>query len=126
MPPQPVAIEASAPVWDKASLIELATSETKKEHVNTKHFIDTMSCEVMKDDAGNWVADGQSQFKDKTGPNGKEPSFGPMMIDLYYHPEVSREQATDPTFAIPWAVHQFATGHASMWTCWRHLYGKTP
>ena len=39
------------------------------------------------------------------GPEGRQ-DFGIGQINEYWHPEVTREQALDPTFAIPWAAKQ--------------------
>lgn len=119
----PESVPVSAPiVWDKDSMIALATKETKANGVNTEHFIKTMECEVLKGKDGAWIADGQSLYPHKGGPGGREDSWGPMMIHLPDHPEVSKVQAQDPAFAIPWAVQQFKNGNASAWTCWRMRY----
>lgn len=111
-------------VWNQDTLTALATQQTEALHVNTAHFIATMDCEILKDKDRNWIASGQSQIPDKTGPNGLEDSWGPMMIHLPDHKEVTKDDAINPIFAIPWAVREFAAGNAHNWTCYRNLYMK--
>lgn len=64
----------------------------------------------------------QSSVPDPSGPNGREDSWGIAQIHLPSHPEVSRENALDPIWAIDWAAYQFSQGNARWWTCWRLLY----
>lgn len=63
----------------------------------------------------------QSKWPDKTGPNGKEDSWGVSQIHLPDHPEVTREMAQDPVFAIDYAAQMFAEGRANQFTCYRLL-----
>lgn len=53
----------------------------------------------------------------------QEKSFGLAMVHLPDHPTITREEATDPEFALSWMVQEFAAGRQSQWTCWRTLYG---
>lgn len=46
------------------------------------------------------------------------------MIDLDYHPEVTREMAQDPAFCIPWAAERFANGRATDWTQFKLLKAR--
>lgn len=64
----------------------------------------------------------QSEHLDPTGPNGREDSWGLVQIHLPAHPDVSREEATDPDFALVFMAKNFARGEAvrqQMWTCYR-------
>jgi len=83
---------------------ELIKTAAQNEHINYGTFYKTLSCE-----SGNFqdVAI-QSQVPDPTGPNGKEDSWGAAQINIPSHPEITREQAQDPTFAIPWAAKEYA------------------
>ncbi|MBX4216137.1 hypothetical protein KW797_04280 [Candidatus Parcubacteria bacterium] len=63
----------------------------------------------------------QSEIIDKSG--AREDSWGNSQINLYWHPEVTREQAQDPFFAADFMGRYFAAGKQSQWTCWRKLYG---
>ena len=47
-------------------------------------------------------------------------SYGIAQIHLSAHPDISKEEALDPEFAIKWTAQHFAKGHASWWTCWRN------
>lgn len=131
-PAEPVKIEihpvievaqAAEITWDKDSVIAFAKRETEAEHVNTDHFLKTIQCEVPKNADGSWDVAGQSRLPNKRD-GGRENSWGTVQIHLPDHPEITKEQAQDPAFAIPWAVHQFATGHANMWSCWKSLYAN--
>lgn len=65
----------------------------------------------------------QSLHKDPTGPNGREDSWGLVQIHLPAHPTITREEATDPRFALDFMAKNFAAGKASMWSCYTKIYG---
>lgn len=102
------------------SIDALITEAAEKYGVDREHLYGTLEYE----------SDGfrditiQSQVPSATGPNGKEDSWGICQIHLPDHPEITREEAQDPAFCIPWTAEQFAAGHAAQWTAWRILYGK--
>lgn len=52
----------------------------------------------------------------------RERSYGLAQIHLPSHPTVTKEQATDPDFAITFMVKEFSKGNQRAWTCWRKLY----
>ena len=104
--------------WNKASITELALLEAEKHGINSEKFLKTIACEVKKDEGGEWVADAQSDIH---GPHGRENSWGVMQIHLPSHPEITKSQAQDPAFAIPWAANEFAEGRANKWSCYRKL-----
>lgn len=54
------------------------------------------------------------------GDNGT--SFGLVQIHLPAHPNVTREQAENPTFALNFIVDEFLKGNEWKWTCWKVLY----
>ena len=75
--------------------------------IPAKPLIDTLSCE--------------SHFNASAiGDKGK--SFGVAQIHLPSHPNITKEQALDPLWAIDWTAQQFKAGKAKMWTCYRILY----
>ena len=84
--------------------------------VNADHLYRTLSCESQ--DFQNI----QSKWPKATGPNGREDSWGIAQIHLPDHPGISREDALDEHWSIGWAAQQFATGHATRWTCYRLLF----
>ncbi len=49
----------------------------------------------------------------------QEKSFGLAAIHLPDHPEVSKEQAVDASFAIDFLAKNLKVGKGSMWTCYR-------
>jgi len=55
-------------------------------------------------------------------PDGsREQSYGLAQIFLPAHPEVTKEQAIDPAFAIRFMAEEFSKGNAWKWTCWKRL-----
>ena len=52
----------------------------------------------------------------------REDSWGIAQINLRWHPEVTKEQALDPEFAIDFMAKRIEAGKAVEWTCWRSLY----
>lgn len=91
---------AHAEVLDIDQLITLSST---KEGINREHFYKTLECES----AGFTDVAIQSYVPDPTGPNGREDSWGLAQIHLPDHPDVSREMAQNPSFAIPYAAHLF-------------------
>lgn len=67
----------------------------------------------------------QSQYKDPSGPNGLEDSWGLAQINLPAHPNITREQAQDWKFSLEFMKKNFAAGNQSMWTCWRNNHDLT-
>ena len=120
VPTTPVVLAAELPpppapvVWDKDSVIALATSEAEKRGVNVEQFVGTIECEVRKEN-GVWVVDGKSYYP--------EDSWGVLQVNLPSHPTITKAQAQDPAFIVPWGAEQFANGRQRMWTCWRTRYG---
>lgn len=56
----------------------------------------------------------------------RENSWGNSQINLYWHPEVTKEQAQDPYFSADFMGRYFAAGKQSQWSCWKDLYGDKP
>lgn len=53
----------------------------------------------------------------------RENSWGVWQIHLSAHLDISKAQAMDIEWSTKWASEQFRSGHQSMWTCWRQIYG---
>ena len=53
---------------------------------------------------------------DAVGDHGT--SFGVAQIHLPAHPDITKAEALDPTWAVNWAAQQFSTGGAGQWTCY--------
>ena len=54
------------------------------------------------------------------GDNGT--SFGLAQIHLPAHPNITKEQALDPKFAIEFITSEFQKGNQWKWTCYKKLY----
>lgn len=63
------------------------------------------------------VIDCESSFK----PKAVSPTHdsGIAQIHLAAHPDITRAQAFDPAFAIPWMAKQWSKGHQRMWSCYK-------
>lgn len=48
----------------------------------------------------------------------KGTSYGLYQIHLPAHPDISKQQALNPTWAANWTAKEIKSGHGSMWTCW--------
>lgn len=51
----------------------------------------------------------------------RENSWGLAQINLPSW-DITKEQATDPRFAIDFITMKFAAHQQSLWSCWRELY----
>lgn len=54
-------------------------------------------------------------------PGDREQSYGLVQIHLPAHPHITKEQATDPEFAIEFLAKNIKDGRQGMWTCARHV-----
>jgi hypothetical protein len=54
-------------------------------------------------------------------PGMREQSYGLVQIHLPAHPHISKEQATDPEFAVDFLAKNIAAGRASMWSCYNTI-----
>lgn len=50
-------------------------------------------------------------------------SFGLSQIHLPAHPDITKEQALDPEFAIKFMAKEMSQGNSWKWTCWKMIYG---
>ena len=56
-------------------------------------------------------------------PDGsREQSFGLSQIHLPDWPDVTREEAIDPQFAITFMAERFSEGREELWSCYNKLY----
>lgn len=72
----------------------------------------TIACET----SNTFLSDIKSQYPG-------EQSYGLAQINLPAHPEVTKEEANDPDFAVQFIVKHFAQSEESLWTCWRNDFG---
>jgi len=105
--------------WDinnKESWRDYAYYVASKEGLNVGAFMATLKCE------GDFY-NGQSYVKNPSGPNGREDSWGVVQIHLPSHPEITKDQATNPFWSINWMADEWLKGNEWKWTCW-HTAGK--
>lgn len=48
----------------------------------------------------------------------REESYGLVQIHLPSHKHITKEQATEPAFAIDFMAQQFAAGNQRLWSCY--------
>lgn len=99
---------------EELSIIEKIENLSGLYNVDPHAIINTINCESE-------FVSGQSRIPNKTGPNGREDSWGIAQIHLPSHPDVSKEEALDPSFSIEWMIKKWAEGKAGRWTCARQL-----
>lgn len=95
--------------------IEALVRATEAQYGLGSSFYNTLKCE-----SAGWQ-NKQSQVLHPAGPNGLEDSWGVAQIHLPDHPEITKEEALDPTVAVPWAAEMFREGNAHLFTCYNNL-----
>ena len=82
--------------------------------VSDEKMWNTLKCENR-----DLIFDLQSQIVS----NGKqEQSYGISQIHLPSHPDIKKEQATNPEFAVNFMAKSFSKGEQKKWSCYRLLY----
>lgn len=81
-----------------------------------------ISCESQWD----YTVQSKHTYHERNVPKGykvgdREQSFGLVQIHLPAHSNVTKEDATDPEFAIEFLAKNLKAGKASMWTCAKQL-----
>lgn len=99
-------VKPEAYEWSTTTVKELAIQVATENELPVKRFTDTIDCES----GFTWNA-----------YNASEDSAGAVQIHLPAHPDISKEQANDPEFAIRWMAEQWKEGNQDIWTC----YGLT-
>lgn len=104
------AVHAESPTdtLDVKSIIQRVSASY---NVKSEVIERVMACE------SNFNTNAEGDFK-----NGEPQSFGLSQIHLPSHPNITKEQATDPYFATMFMAENISKGRGSMWTCWRRLY----
>lgn len=114
-PSAPAPLVMPIPDPNATSSLEALVRATEVQYGLTDSFYNTLKCE-----SAGWQ-NTQSRVAHAAGPNGREDSWGVVQIHLPDHPEITRAQALDPTFAVPWAAEIFKEGSAHLFTCYTHL-----
>jgi hypothetical protein len=116
-----------------ASAQELTTEDLKTIARNTavsegfsprkvEELLGTIDCETK----GTWNPKIQSEYIQKNGE--REDSWGLAQIHLPDWPDISKQDAQNPFFAIHFIVSKFKMHQESKWSCWNLKYGgvKSP
>lgn len=111
--PKEVLIEVDVE-WTKERIRQEVLRKSTEYGVSFDQVWGTIMCESQ----GSTTIQSRHRRPDGT----REQSFGLVQIHLPAHPNVSKEEAIDPEFAIRFIVENFAAGRQRMWTCWRQLY----
>lgn len=48
----------------------------------------------------------------------REDSWGLVQINLLAHPEITKEEAINPDFAVSYLASELSTNHGGMWSCY--------
>lgn len=102
----PYVASYQAPEAPKPSVQELIALNASKYQVSPKTLQRVISCES----SGNINA---------IGDGGK--SYGLVQIFLPMHPDISKANALDPSFAVNFLAEQISLGHGRLWTCYRNM-----
>ena len=100
--------------WDEDRIRREVEEQANKYGVSVVEMWDTIKCEnpdLIPELQSLIVQDGV-----------REDSWGLAQIHLPSHPDVTKQEAQDPKFAINFMAKNFASGDKWMWTCWRNLY----
>lgn len=100
----------------KEGLILYAVTKAEEAGLNPARVKKVIDCETSH----TWNPDIQSGYKYKNGE--REQSFGLAQIHLPAHPDITKEQATDPYFAIDWLISEWKEGRQWQWSCYNMFY----
>ncbi len=99
--------KVEAQVMTPADWQVFASTTAQEAHINAEHLVAVIRCE------SNFIATSTGDFM-----NGDPTSFGIVQIHLPAHPDITKEQALDPYFAIPWMVHEWDKDREGEWSCY--------
>lgn len=113
-----VPLELQTRTYSKNELVQKVYHYAKIHKNNPEIMIRTINCEN-----DTWDIERQSELKYKKGNRWGfsagiyEKSYGLAMIHLPDHPYITREQATDPDFAIDYMAEHL--GRDVTWSCYK-------
>lgn len=118
-------------IWTEEELVLLAKDYADYYNVSEDKVISIMRCEApwKRNENGRYYdeKDGQSKLTYSQGQISRNPSwgnvgdrersFGIVQIHEPAHPNITREQALDPDFALDFLAYNVSKGKSGMWTC---------
>ena len=99
-------------VYDRSEIEKLSVRYAKQYGVDPHKMVETIECET----------DFSNVQSDITQNGVREDSWGIAQINLRWHPNVTKQQALTPEFAVEFMAKMFSQGKAERWTCFRSLY----
>lgn len=119
------------PMITEAELLTLASSYADKYNVSRETMVRKTKCEtpiVIIDKVRYYDSkDPQSRIRYNDGQIARHPdwgnigdredSWGPAQIHLPDHPHITREQASDPHFALDFMAKAHSEGQGGKWSC---------
>lgn len=99
-------LDHSPDKWTKQEVTELIQFYASRYEVNSGDMYRIVECETAH----------TFRVDIKSGYPGEE-SYGLAQIHLPSHPTISKDQATDPNFALSFLAQNMKAGKASMWSC---------
>lgn len=133
-PSQEEIIHLEKTIWTEDEILSLITRTAEAHEVSAQKMIETIKCEApwRIDSEGNKyydTTDAQSRIKYNEGQIRRNPtwgvvgerekSFGPAQIHLPTDPSVTKDQASDPEFAVTYMAREFKNGRQSRWMCYK-------
>ncbi len=98
--------------YTKSELVQKVYKYADIYSVSPKTMVSLINCENKE-----WDEDLQSRIINKKGQ--REKSYGLSQIHLPSHPDITKEQATDPDFALEFMAKNISKGKINMWSCAR-------
>lgn len=104
------------PLWDATTTMDVITSLSDEYHVSSSTMLAVVTCETAGNLGSTTI---QSFAMDRHG--NRENSWGLSQIDLDYHPDITKEQAQNPIFALTYLADNLSKGNGDMWTCFKMM-----
>jgi len=122
-PNLPVLPPLLPPVQEIAPIVATSTVLAKIDAVSAKYGVsrDMVYKIVVCETAGTFDPTIQSQII----KNGiQEDSWGLAQIHLPDHPDISKQQAIDPDFALDYLASKLSEHKGFLWSCYKQMYTK--
>lgn len=102
-------------IYSEQQIIDLISVYATKYGVDASQMLETVRCESVgfRNVQSGHILDGV-----------REDSWGIAQINLYWNPEVTKEEALNPYFSMDFMARKFSQGKYHRWTCWRNIYGS--
>lgn len=105
-------------------IISLSIPSSTESYVREKTISDFISDYSFRDKVNPKIVRAIIKCESGYNPNavgdgGK--SFGLVQIHLPSHPNITKEQAVNPEFAIKYLTSELSAGRGKAWTCYRNM-----